>query len=408
MDLPAHAAPASLASGVGIQDVAAQKIDDPHLGMRIGFANRPDHEIAPGAHSQHRRCFSHSISFEDRDSYEVEKLVHMRLQRAASRDGPSELPADNGAEFFQNDAIEEPCRDDGCQPEQCVFESQLEALQRPPLVFIELLALEKALPAFHIAGYRVSQMEELLSNRRSGFHVRQDFKIEILPKSRGGGHHGGADRFQILRQSAQRGVVGANATGDREHFKSAFVAVPDRQDRQRAVAWTQSEREVFNLRAHIGVGELHPLRSASGSRGVDDCAKILRQNGARAFLRGAVARLAFARPLGGQLLQSINSLRRRNVFGRHYDDSTQVGQLRAAMLDEGQHSFVLHKDKTGVGMRENINQLRIGDVGAPGHIGGSSQKNGVVRKNPLQAVVGEQSHMLAGLHSQSNQGCRQI
>ena len=156
------------------------------------------------------------------------------------------------------------------------------------------------------------------------------------------------------------------------------------------------------------MGELHPLRSASGSRGVDDGAKILRQHSARAFLRGAIPRLAFARPLGSQLLQSINSLRRRNLFGRHHNDSLQVGQLRAAMLDAGQHGLVLHKNESGIGMRENINQLRIGDVGAPGHIGGSGQKNGVVRKNPLQAVVGEQAHMLAGLHSEGYEGCRQI
>ena len=125
-------------------------------------------------------------------------------------------------------------------------------------------------------------------------------------------------------------------------------------------------------------------------------------------MRGAIPRLAFARPFGGQLLQSINSLRRRYVFGRHHYDSLQVGQLRAAMLNACQHGLVLHKDESGVRMRENINQLRIGDVGAPGHIGGSGQKNGVVRKNPLQTVVGEKAHMLAGLDSQGNQGCRKI
>ena len=184
--------------------------------------------------------------------------------------------------------------------------------------------------------------------------------------------------------------------------------MPDRQDRESAVTRAQGEREVFDLGAHVGVGELHPLRSAGGSRGVDDGAKILRQHSARAFLRGAIPRLAFARPLGGQLLQSINSLRRRNLFGRHHNDSLQVGQLRAAMLDAGQHGLVLHKNESGIGMRENINQLRIRDVGAPRHIGGSGQKDRVVRKNPLQAVVGEQAHMFAGLHSQGNQRCRQI
>ena len=184
--------------------------------------------------------------------------------------------------------------------------------------------------------------------------------------------------------------------------------MPDRQDRQSTVTWAQGKRQVFDLGAHVGVGELHPFRSACGSRSVNDGAKILWQHGACAFLRGAITRLAFARSLGGQLLQSINSLRRRNLFGRHHDDSLQVGQLRAAMLDTSQHGFVLHKNESGVGMRENINQLRIGDVGAPGHISGSGKKNSVVRKNPLRAVVGEQAHMLTGLQSKGDERCRQI
>ena len=38
---------------VGIQDFAILKIDDPHLGVRVEFANRPDNQIFPCPHSQH-------------------------------------------------------------------------------------------------------------------------------------------------------------------------------------------------------------------------------------------------------------------------------------------------------------------------------------------------------------------
>ena len=202
MDFTAHSTPAAGASGLGIQNLAALKIDNAHLGMRVGISHRPDHEIAPSAHSQHGRGFCHSVAFENRDSYEVEKLIHMRLQRSAAGDGPPEFPPDDGAELFENDAIKEPCRDDGCQPEQRVFASQVEALKRCTAVFVQLLAFEKTLRAFDIAGGRVGQVEKLLSNRRSGFHIRQDFQIEVFPESWSGGHHGRADCFQILRQSA--------------------------------------------------------------------------------------------------------------------------------------------------------------------------------------------------------------
>ena len=77
-------------------------------------------------------------------------------------------------------------------------------------------------------------------------------------------------------------------------------------------------------------------------------------------------------------------------------------------MDASQHGLVLNKYKTGVRMREDVDQLGIRDIGAARHIGSSGEKNSIVGKNPLQAVVGEESDMLARLYSQADKGCRQI
>ena len=140
-----------------------------------------------------------------------------------------------------------------------------------------------------------------------------------------------------------------DATGDTEHLKNPLVAVPDRQDRQSAVAGTKLEREVFDLRAHVGVRELNPFRSARRARGVDDREEVFGANFARSIGGGLDPGGPPCRAIGEEVFQMPDTLGSLDS-GSHDDDFSDVREAGAEFQNSAQDRGILDENHAGVGV----------------------------------------------------------
>ena len=132
--------------------------------------------------------------------------------------------------------------------------------------------------------------------------------------------------------------------------------------------------------------ELDAFRSASRTRCVDDCEKVLRPDCCRSLRCIPVAFRSPPSPFGDQISQQQHAFRRFNASG-HENDLAQVAELGMAVLELRQNRQVLHENDVRIRMGKDVNKLGVGDIGPAWNVGRTGQKDPVIADNPLQPVI---------------------
>ena len=146
----------------------------------------------------------------------------------------------------------------------------------------------------------------------------------------------------------------------------------------------------------IAVGEHAPLGWPGRARGVDEDVRVVELDGLL-----ALAELLMGRgvaPPGGQLVE-----RGLAAAGLDPDRVTQLGQIRAHLLDLLKLCGVLGDDRAGAGVARHPLAL----LGRVGRVDGDDDRpggrDGEAGDRPFGSRVGEDAHALAGLDAQLRQ-----
>jgi hypothetical protein len=97
------------------------------------------------------------------------------LERATAGDRASKFATHHGAEFFEDEAVEEFRGQNRKGPESRMFAGERGGRGEFASVRVELLTQEKPARALDMAHGTVGDVEKRLPHGRRGFHIREDF-----------------------------------------------------------------------------------------------------------------------------------------------------------------------------------------------------------------------------------------
>ena len=249
----------------------------------------------------------------------------------------------------------------------------------------------------------IRRTEQRPSHRGGRAEIRENFLVKIFPEARGGRHHRGLHRFQIVADGSQTCVVSGNPPRNGDHFKHPLVAVPHGKDGQGAVVSAERERQVADLRNHVRMGEHHAFGDSGGAGGVDEGEQILRSDRGHALFRPAVSCFTLRAPLLDQIIQQPHPPARfeARVHHNHFPHTRQPGPAALEFFKGGR---VFDEHHLHIRVPENVGDFRVGDVCAAGHIRRPGELDATVAQNPFDAVVGKQAHMIPLTDPEIDQG----